>query len=113
MPPMFLRKLLPATTAILAGLAMATAGASAAPVAATTPAPTDDVCAAVNAAGPAAVLGPYGPLGDYGPNGALAGQPNPAAACGGAISFALPGQTVGSFVTANLSLFGQVPGALG
>jgi hypothetical protein len=102
---MNLRNLLPATTAMLAALAIA------APVAGADPAPSQaDICASVNAAGSMAILGPYGPLGDYGPNGALAGQPNPAAACGGAISFALPGQTVGSFVTSNLSLAGQAPG---
>jgi hypothetical protein len=54
-----------------------------------------------------AVLGPYGPLGDYGPLGANAGQPNPATACGGAISFALPGFTVGSYVSSILSLAGH------
>ena len=79
-------------------------GAGAAPA----PAPAD-VCAGVQAAGPMAVLGPYGPLGDYGPNGRFAGQPNPATGCGGVYSFALPGFTVGSFVTANLSLAGQAP----
>jgi hypothetical protein len=46
-------------------------------------------------------LGAYGPLGDH------QGQPNPAANCGGAISFALPGLTVGSFVNANLSIAQQ------
>jgi hypothetical protein len=51
-----------------------------------------------------AVLGEYGPLGAYGPGGDHYGQPNPATSCGGAISFALPGFTVGSFVNANLSL---------
>jgi hypothetical protein len=102
---MNLRSLLPATAAVLSGLAIA------APVAAADSPPSqDDVCAAVTAEGSMAILGPYGPLGDYGPNGPLAGQPNPAAACGGAISFALPGQTVGSFVTSNLSLFGQSSG---
>jgi predicted membrane protein len=103
--PMNLRNLLPATAAILGALAIA------APVATADTAPSQaDVCASVNAAGSMAILGPYGPLGDYGPNGARAGQPNPAAACGGPISFALPGQTVGSFVTSNLSLFGQSSG---
>jgi hypothetical protein len=108
------RSLLSSTTALIGALAIAApvaAAASGDPVAATTPAPSADVCNSVSSAGPMAVLGPFGPLGDYGPNGALAGQPNPAAACGGAISFALPGSTVGSFVTANLSLAGQVPGA--
>jgi hypothetical protein len=108
---MRLRHLLPSATAVIGALAIAVpaASANAGSVAGTTPAPSADVCAGVNAAGPMAILGPYGPLGDYGPNGALAGQPNPAAACGGAISFALPGQTVGSFVTSNLSLAGQAP----
>jgi hypothetical protein len=113
---MLLRNLLPSTTALIGALAIAAPVATAAsgdPVAATTPAPSADVCDGVQSAGPMAVLGPYGPLGDYGPNGALAGQPNPGAACGGAISFALPGATVGSFVNANLSLAGQVPGARG
>jgi hypothetical protein len=100
---MLLRNLLP-STAIIGALAIAAPVAAAA-----TPAPPADVCDSVASAGPMAVLGPYGPLGDYGPNGALAGQPNPAAACGGAISFALPGLTVDSFVAANLSLAGQVP----
>jgi hypothetical protein len=109
---MLLRSLPLATTALISALALAApvAGASGGPAAPTPAAPPADVCAAVQSAGPMAVLGPYGPLGDYGPKGALAGQPNPAAACGGAISFALPGSTVGSFVTANLSLAGQVPG---
>ena len=104
---MLLRKLLPATTAVIGALAIAAplAGAQA------PAAPPADVCAGVQSAGPMAVLGPYGPLGDYGPNGALAGQPNPAAACGGPISFALPGMTVGSFVTSNLSIAGQGPAA--
>jgi hypothetical protein len=111
---MLLRNLLPSTTALISALAITAPVAAAAtgdPVAGTTPAPPAEVCNSVASAGPMAVLGPYGPLGDYGPNGALAGQPNPAASCGGAISFALPGATVGSFVTANLSLAGQVPGA--
>ncbi|WP_037409292.1 hypothetical protein [Candidatus Solirubrobacter pratensis] len=108
---MLLRTLLAPTTAFLGALAIAApvAGATGTPVAATTAAPPADACAAVRSAGPMAVLGPYGPLGDYGPNGALAGQPNPGAGCGGAISFALPGFTVGSFVNANLSLAGQAP----
>jgi hypothetical protein len=107
-----IRTLLPATAAVLGALAIAApvAGAS---VDAASPNATGqaDVCGAVRSAGPMAVLGPYGPLGDYGPRGAHAGEPNPAAACGGPISFALPGLTPGSFVTANLSLAGQVPGA--
>ena len=109
---MLLRKLLPTTTALLGALAIAApvAGADVAPGAASgTAAPSADVCNAVQAAGPMAVLGPYGPLGQYGVGGALAGQANPAAACGGPISFALPGQTVGSFVTSNLSLAGIPP----
>jgi hypothetical protein len=112
---MFLHRLFPATTALLGALAIAApiASASGAPVAATTAAPSPAVCAQVESAGPMAVLGPYGPLGAYGPSGADAGQPNPATACGGATSFALPGFTVGSFVTANLSLAGQVPGTSG
>jgi hypothetical protein len=102
---MLLRRLLPVTTALIGSLAIAApvAGASGAPAAATA-APSAYVCTEVAGAGPLAVLGPYGPLGDYGPLGAHAGQPNPAAGCGGATSFALPGQTVGSFVTDNLSL---------
>jgi hypothetical protein len=103
MPAMFLRTLLPASTALISTLAIAAPAAGAA----TTPAAPADVCAGVRSAGPMAVLGPYGPLGAYGPTGSRAGQANPAAACGGAISFALPGFTVGSFVTANLSLAGQ------
>jgi hypothetical protein len=111
MSAMLLRRLLPATTALIGALAIAApvAAASGAPVAATTAAPPAEVCSGVASAGPMAVLGPYGPLGDYGPMGAHAGQPNPAAGCGGAISFALPGFTVGSFVNANLSLAGQIP----
>ena len=109
---MLLRRLLPTTTALLGALAIAApvAGASGGPVAdSATAAPSADVCNAVQGAGPMAILGPYGPLGDYGPNGKFAGQPNPGAACGGAVSFALPGQTVGSFVTSNLSLAGVPP----
>ena len=99
-------RLLPATTALIGSLAIVAPVAGAAPAAA----PSADVCAQVSAAGPLAVLGPYGPLGAYGPTGAHAGQPNPAAGCGGAIGFALPGQTVGSFITDNLTLAGQAPG---
>jgi hypothetical protein len=110
---MLLRTVLPGAAALVGALAIAVpaAGANGAPVAGVTPAPSPDICAQVRAAGPMAVLGPYGPLGDYGPGGALAGRPNPGAACGGPVSFALPGQTVGSFVTSNLSLAGHAPGA--
>jgi hypothetical protein len=110
---MLLRRLLPATTVVIGALTIAApvAGASGDPVAAATAAPSPDVCAEVASAGPMAVLGPYGPLGEYGSMGTHAGEPNPAAACGGAISFALPGSTVGSYVTSILSLAGQVPGA--
>jgi hypothetical protein len=102
---MFLRRLFPTTTALLGALAIAAPVAGAA---GTAP-PSADVCASVQAAGPMAVLGPYGPLGDYGPNGSLAGQPNPATGCGGPVSYALPGFTVGSFVDATLGMAGQAP----
>jgi hypothetical protein len=102
---MVLPRLLPATTAAITALALAAPIAGAAAPAA----PDPSVCSALASAGPMAVLGPYGPLGDYGPNGKFAGQPNPATECGGVNSFALPGFTVGSFVTANLSLAGQAP----
>jgi hypothetical protein len=105
---MHLRRLLPATTAAIGALAIAAPIAGADP-AATPAAPPAGVCAAVASEGAMAVLGPYGPLGDYGPSGAHAGQPNPAAGCGGAISFALPGSTVGSYVNSILSLAGQAP----
>ena len=109
---MHLRKLVPATTALISALAIAapiaSAGAAPAPG---TPASQNDVCSAVRGEGNMAVLGPYGPLGDYGPTGSHAGQVNPAAACGGPISFALPGSDVGSFVTSILSLAGQGPAA--
>jgi hypothetical protein len=110
---MLLRRLIPTTTALIGALAIAApvAGAAGGPVPTTTAAPPADMCSAVTAAGPMAVLGPYGPLGAYGPTGAQAGQANPATGCGGAISFALPGFTVGSFVNANLSLAGQLAGA--
>jgi hypothetical protein len=105
---MFLRRLFPTTTALLGALAIAApvAGA-AAPGADVTATPPADVCATVQAEGSMAVLGEYGPLGKYGPNGELAGQPNPATGCGGPMSFAFPGFTVGSFVNANLALAGQ------
>jgi hypothetical protein len=113
MSAMLPRNLLPATTALIGALAIGApaAGASGGPVAATPAPPSADVCDGVRSAGAMAVLGPYGPLGDYGPMGTHAGQANPPAACGGGTSFALPGFTVGSFVTANLSLAGQVTGA--
>jgi hypothetical protein len=107
---MSLDKRLTAMAAVLGTLAIAApaAGASAAaPSPVPAAAPAADICDGVAQAGAMAVLGPYGPLGAYGPTGDHAGQPNPAASCGGAISFALPGQTVGSFVTANLSI-GQI-----
>ena len=106
MVAMFLRRLLPATAALISAAAIAapitTAGADPA-------APSPDVCNAINAEGAMAVLGPYGPLGAFGPTGAAAGQPNPATACGGSAGFALPGFTVGSYVTSILSLAGQHP----
>jgi hypothetical protein len=109
---MILDKRLTATAAVLGTLAIA-APVSAASAQATSPAPTApaaNVCDSVAAAGPLAVLGDYGPLGAYGPLGNLNGQPNPAANCGGANSFALPGFTVGSFVNANLSVAQQAAG---
>jgi hypothetical protein len=108
---MLLHRLLPATTVLIGSLAIAVPVAGAAGDPTTTAAASPDVCAAVASEGPMAVLGPYGPLGDYGPMGSHAGQPNPGAGCGGAISFALPGQTVGSFVMDNLGIAGQLPGA--
>ena len=103
---MLMRRLLTPTTALIWALAIAVPAAEASPdsVAPSTTATPARMCPEVLAAGPLAVLGPYGPLGDYGPLGVHAGEPNPATACGGPISFALPGFTVGSFVTANLSL---------
>jgi hypothetical protein len=105
-------KRLTATAAVLGTLAIA-APVSAASAQATSPAstaPAADVCGSVANAGAMAVLGDYGPLGAYGPLGDHNGQPNPATNCGGAISFALPGFTVGSFVNANLSIGQQVAG---
>jgi hypothetical protein len=106
---LLLHKLLPVTAGLLGAFAIAApvANASAGPAAASPAAPSPAVCSQVASAGPAAVLGPYGPLGAYGPLGVDAGQPNPATACGGATSFALPGFTVGSFVTSILSLSGH------
>ena len=105
----FHHRLLPATAALLGAFAIAApaANASGALAAGTAAAPDPTVCAQVAAAGPMSVLGPYGVLGAYGPLGANAGQPNPAAGCGGATNFALPGQTTGSFVNTILSLNGQ------
>jgi hypothetical protein len=101
---MHFRTLLPAA-ALIGAIALAAPVAAGADPGA--PAAAPDICGAVQAEGPMAVLGPYGPLGDYGPGGSKAGQANPATACGGASSFALPGFTPGSFVIANLSLAGQ------
>jgi hypothetical protein len=103
------KKSLIATVAALGALAIAAPVSHANPQA-TTPAPSAEVCDSVAQAGAMAVLGEYGPLGAYGPNGDHQGQPNPATSCGGAISFALPGFTVGSFVNANLSIGQQAAG---
>jgi hypothetical protein len=99
-------KRLTATAAVLGALAIAApvSGASADAASPAPAAPSANVCDSVASAGPMAVLGDYGPLGAYGPLGDHHGQPNPATNCGGAISFALPGFTVGSFVNANLSI---------
>jgi hypothetical protein len=109
---MTLHKRLTATAAVLGALAIAApvSAASADATSAAAPAPSPDVCGSVAAAGPMAVLGEYGPLGAYGPLGDQNGQPNPATNCGGAVSFALPGFTVGSFVNANLSTAQQAAG---
>jgi hypothetical protein len=104
---MTLDKRLTAAAAVLGTLAIAApiSGASAAAADPAPPtAPSAEVCDSVAQAGPMAVLGDYGPLGAYGPLGDHHGQPNPATYCGGAISFALPGLTVDSFVNANLSI---------
>jgi hypothetical protein len=87
------------TPALFGAHAQATSPASTAPSA--------NVCDSVAQAGAMAVLGEYGPLGAYGRLGDHEGQPNPAANCGAAMSFALPGLTVGSFVNANLSIAQQ------
>ena len=102
---LFLHRLLPATTAVAGALAIAAPAASASGTHAAAPSPA--VCSQVASAGPMAVLGPYGVLGAYGPLGASAGQANPAASCGGATGFALPGFTTGSYVTSILSLSGH------
>jgi hypothetical protein len=109
---MTLDKRLTATAAVIGTLAIA-APVSGASAQAAPPAPSAAVCDSVASAGAMAVLGDYGPLGAYGPLGDHNGQPNPAASCGGAISFALPGQTVGSFVNANLSIGQQAAGRPG
>jgi hypothetical protein len=101
---MTFHKRLTATAAVLGAIAAPVAGASADATSPASTAPAANVCDSVAMAGPMAVLGQYGPLGAYGPLGDHNGQPNPAANCGGAVSFALPGQTVGSFVNANLSI---------
>jgi hypothetical protein len=108
-------KRLKATAAVVGALAIAApvAGASAAATSPASTPPAADVCASLAPGGATAVLGPYGPLGAYGPLGDHYGQPNPAANCGGATSFALPGQTVGSFVNANLSLAQHTAGRPG
>jgi hypothetical protein len=108
-------KRLTATAAVLGALAIAApiSGASADPTIPASTAPAANVCDGVAMAGPLAVLGPYGPLGAYGPMGNLNGQPNPAANCGGPVSFALPGLTVGSFINANLTTAQQVAGQAG
>jgi hypothetical protein len=112
---MTLDKRLIATAAVLGTLAIAApvSGASAEATSPASTAPSANVCDSVANAGATAVLGEYGPLGAYGPLGDLHGQPNPATNCGGAISFALPGFTVGSFVNANLSIGQQAAGRLG
>ena len=106
---MIFYKRLTATAAVLGTLAIAApvSGASAQATSPASTAPSANVCDSLAQAGAMAVLGEYGPLGAYGPLGDHQGQPNPAANCGGAISFALPGQTVGSFVNANLSIAQQ------
>jgi hypothetical protein len=105
-------KRLRAAAAILGALAVAAPISSASAQAASpaAAAPAANPCDSVAQDGAMAVLGPYGPLGAYGPLGDHQGQPNPAANCGGAISFALPGLTVGSFVNANLSIAQQAAG---
>jgi hypothetical protein len=112
---MTLHKRLTATAAVLGALAIAApvSAASAEAASPASPAPAANVCDSVAKADAMAVLGEYGPLGAYGPLGDHRGQPNPATNCGGAISFALPGFTVGSFVNANLSIGQQVAGRSG
>jgi hypothetical protein len=110
---MTLNKRLTATAAALGALAIAAPVSGAQATSPASPAPSANVCDGVANGGAAAVLGPYGPLGAYGPMGDHNGQPNPATNCGGAISFALPGFTVGSFVNANLSLAQQAAGRSG
>jgi hypothetical protein len=62
--------------------------------------------------GPFGPSGPYGANGPYGPNGPLAGRPNPLGnvpQCGGVLAFVLRGDTVNSFVNANLASVGITP----
>jgi hypothetical protein len=112
---MTLDKCLTATAAVLGTLAIAApvSGASAQATSPASTAPSANVCDSVANGGATAVLGPYGPLGAYGPLGDHNGQPNPATNCGGAITFALPGFTVGSFVNANLSIGQHAAGRSG
>jgi hypothetical protein len=109
-----LYRLIPATAALMGALAIAApvAGAAADPAPTPPVATQADICASVASEGAMAVLGPYGPLGDYGPGGIHDGQANPAAGCGGAVSFALPGRfDPGAFVSSILSLGPGAPAA--
>jgi hypothetical protein len=62
--------------------------------------------------GPLGPSGPYGASGPYGPNGPMAGRPNPLGnvpQCGGMFAFVMRGDTVNSFVNANLASVGITP----
>jgi hypothetical protein len=79
----------------------------------TQPASTANICfSGLVDPGPFGPSGPYGADGPYGPNGPLAGRPNPignAPTCGGLLAYVLRGNTISSFVNANLASVGVAP----
>lgn len=113
---MSLRKRLPAVAAATAMLAIAAPVASAgAALPSILPArqPPADIClSGIVDPGPFGPSGPYGADGPYGPDGPLNGSANPignAPSCGGLLTYVLRGNTISSFVNANLSSVGVTP----
>jgi hypothetical protein len=104
-------------TAVSAALAIAApvaaAGAAVPSSLLGSPAANPNICLhGVVDPGPFGPSGPYGASGPYGPDGPLHGQPNPigdAASCGGLLTLVLRGDTVSSFVNANLASVGITP----